>query len=65
MYHQIQKATPLTQVSGDHIEMVALTSQALDVKSVTYRIHSINHPGRLLNFHHFQKVKYVYFATKQ
>ena len=21
--------------------------------------------GRLLNFHHFQQVKYVYFATKQ
>ena len=36
MYHQIQKATPLTQVSGDHVEMVALTSQALDVKSMTY-----------------------------
>ena len=36
-----------------------------------YRIYSINRPGRLfeagrlLNFHHFQQVKYVYFATKQ
>ena len=30
-----------------------------------YRIYSINRPGRLLNFHHFQQVKYVYFVTKQ
>ena len=36
-----------------------------------YCIYSIDRPGRLfeaghlLNFHHFQQVKYVYFATKQ
>ena len=43
-----------------------------------YRIYSINRPGRLvlesgrlfeagnlLNFHHFQQVKYVHFSTKQ
>ena len=36
-----------------------------------YHIYSINRPGRLfearrlLNFHLFQQVKYVYFATKQ
>ena len=33
--------------------------------SSMYRIYSINLPGRLLNFHYFQQVKYVYFATKQ
>ena len=36
-----------------------------------YCIYSIDRPGRLfeaghlLNFHHFQQVKYVYFATKR
>ena len=59
-----------------------LCSNTYTYKNETYRIYSINRPGRLLkfldleggrlfeagrllNFHHFQQVKYLYFATKQ
>ena len=42
-----------------------LYSNTYTYKHETYRIYAINRRGRLLNFHHFQQVKYVYFATKQ
>ena len=32
-------------------------SKIEDFLGLTYRIYSINRPGRLLNFHHFQQVK--------
>ena len=51
------------QVSVKYSEGNSVFGEVCNISS--YRIYSINRPGHLLNFHHFQQLKYIYFATKQ